>query len=415
MEELVNQILSLPSPDFLTRDEWNITEYIIQKLKEDKKELTAKNFQEKLVSEQKEDAKLNFNPSHAKQFINNLDAYLLALSNLSKDLANWYDQINETWSFVTEKQAAADNLVPLVIQLLPKNKLNKDIKNKLEKAVETVSRIFPFGKINYILVTIFSSVTQQMKEEEEKKKKPSIVIKKDDDEVTDNEWFVRVEKDIRRQDEIKILADNCIACLNHFGSIIEEKIKKIDPNSYTYYFTDKKNNEKKHEIFSQILADSANKNLAFVSSSEILDLLYRHLLTLDLYQSFVRYENKLTDFFKEGLKKPFKRKNKKDLSIPEQLSIETLEEFHLKFETHKEELLKDNSFLVIKFVKVVGSTLFLDKLYSLLPIASAPSKEEKFSETVSMFSQRSKGEIPKDTTQNNNANSSFFKKLISFR
>ncbi len=320
MHELIALILSLPEFT-LTPDEWAELSSIISALDSEKKtvdEITVR------ISKIEGDSALKSNPK--------LISYISKWLEISKGIESWLQYLNRVWGEITDKPLAADELIPLCMEMVP-NQIAQ-LQQLLAK-LDQVGRICDITELGYALTTLYSAMFGKLSELKTPPKnqmpdKNAALIKS-------------VVTIINRHEHLKLVtAEYRKEMLNVFV----EQLKLLDNTTYLALLTTlgcKETELDKIKLLDAFI-DGSEKKVPKFNSDVLAAYFQKYMVITDMYYTLIRDDETITHIHIE---------------------------FAAKFTCHKEFLYKNDT----RPLQAVKSSF--TRLYSLF---AAKNIEEQFIE-----------------------------------
>lgn len=272
MDKLIKKIIAMPDLS-LSKEEFAYLKQILSTLDE----INSDNFvvelgnriqaQKELSLEKKEDLT---ELDKIKIELENIPAiiiYLNAWCKMTKALVAWNDYLANTWFETTSKVIGTEDLLPLVIELLPNDSA------KLEKMlikIDQASLIDTMGMSGFVIANLYAAIRAKLRHLNESKGKP--------DNNADNIHLVA--EIIRRPERIQQLK---LAATEYENDL---KLKIIANVNCQYYYKNGVIVRDKEKIAEALFQDLESGNFSMLFNSDLLALLIeKYIAILDIKQS----------------------------------------------------------------------------------------------------------------------------------
>jgi len=335
------KILSLPDLQ-LSDDEWLEISEIINSLEHKTIEAFKICFNEK-----KSEAVIN--PKN----LTPLFIFITAWFDTTQHLLKWIKHLHEVWIAVTNKNnMSADNLMPLLIELLPKDILQL---NELQKKLELALRIKNLGETGYYLTNLLIAVSAK-------------IIRLEENDSPIEKTILLVANEVKQLEQIALLIPACNNYKDYLRDnfIVLLQTSEQDKENYQYCLelcSIKTNGINKDEIMNIVIENIGKPNL-ILKHPDLMPLLEKYFVLYEMQATLIRTSKSAAD---------------------------KLLEFSAKFIQHHDILTKNLDSSARTFMKMANANLGINRVYEYIGWEDV---ETKFLKMAGLFSKQAQNDSP---------------------
>ncbi len=259
LNKLINQIISLPTIS-LTQEERSIINEIVAFLPE--QNIDA--FQKKIT-----ELEIEIKPKKHHE----ITSYLTVWFKLSQTVSEWSQHLSRLWTRVAHSALTAENLMPLIIELLPSDLEKLKLIDAKLQAIQIEN-----GATYYFLTTLCIAIGIKQNEID---KNPLFY----EPEKNEDKYIRIVISELPKDDEVNLLKLACLDYMNnlldHFKRLLESTEKEL----YLAYFTDQSPEQDHHKIMETIIG-KFNENTFY--TADLITLMEKYIAMREMFYTLLR-------------------------------------------------------------------------------------------------------------------------------